>query len=78
MSTSRKALSDEQYLAIDELRLLEYDVQLRMKNMIRESGQPIRYNTRALETAQERFKEAFMWAISGIANEGPTHNIPNV
>lgn len=75
MSQIRKALSDEQYNAINEMRLLEYDVQLRIKNMIRETGMPTRYNTRALETAQERFKEAFMWVSSGIANEGPTHNI---
>lgn len=75
MSLTRKTLNDAQYLAIEELRLLEYDVQMRLTNMIRESGQPTRFNTRALETAQERFKEAFMWAISGVADEGPTYNI---
>lgn len=68
--SNRKSLSDDQYLRIDELRLIECDLQNRLTELIRSSGHDIRYNTRSLEKSQDRFREAFMWAAAGIANEG--------
>jgi len=69
-NSSRKALSDDQYLKIEEMRLMEFDIQMRLQNYIRESGHDVRYNTRALESAQGAFEVAFMFAAKGIANEG--------
>lgn len=70
MAFSHRALSDDQVLCIDELRRMEYDLQLRLSDYIRRSSHDMRFNTRALEYAQERLTEAMMWAKKGVANEG--------
>ena len=75
MNGRHRTLSDEQYLAIDEFHLMRTDIKIRLEALIRASGMPDRYNTRALETAQERFAEAFFWACAGIANDGPEYQV---
>lgn len=49
--------------------MMQIDIRLRISACKRSSGHDINFNTRALEAAEMKFAEAFMWFSRGVANE---------
>jgi hypothetical protein len=65
-SSSHKKLSDNQYLLIEEMNIMEIDI----LNRIAECKRSEEYASwREFDEAECRFIEAFMWFRRGVENE---------